>query len=343
MSAELKEIDNTVEDDIAAAMKEIENKEPADDTQADEPNPVEPQKPETEDKADAPPKERDETGKFKKKEQKAANEETQEPLTQATEPAKSAPQSWSAAAKSEFAKLPPIIQAEVTKRENDIHQAMTRHDGELRMGREMKDVITPYMPIITAEGGTPAKAVSELLNTAYVLRTGSPQQKAQMVRQIAQTYGVDLGQVQQAPQMDPAMQQILDRINGIENKFTQQMTLQEQQEHASIMSEVNAFAANPANVYFEQLKPVMAPLLASGQAKDIQEAYDKACWADPSIRSTLIAKQQADEQEKRKAEIAKKKQASGSVTGSPGVKTSSSTPNNNSIEDDIRAAMDDLL
>jgi len=342
MSAELAEVQTSVEDDIASAIEEIANKE-------EEPKDDAPEEAET------TPKDRDESGKFTK--QKATKEKTEkEPATKeapiveaapvattSATPASVAPQSWSGAVKAEWAKLPSTVQAEITKREADVHRMMTAPDGELRLGREMKDAITPYMPIITAEGGTPVKAVQELLNTAYLLRTGSQQQKAQMVQQIAQTYGVDLGQAQPQQQLDPAMQQILDRINGIENKFTQQSTLQQQEENARIMSEVSAFSADPKNVYFEQLKPVMAPLLASGQAKDLQEAYDKACWSDPAIRSTLIAAQQAEEAEKRKAEVAKKKQASASVTGSPGITPKGSTPNNNNVEDDVRAAMNELL
>lgn len=345
MSAELK-ID-TVENDIAQAMEEVANKEPKDDdAPADNGTPEKPQEPADEDKsgADKPAKDRDETGKFTKSKEKVDVRETPEQPPEPAAVAAKIPHSVPAALREKWAKTPPEIQSWLTKREEDQHKELTAPDGALRMGREMKEIITPYMPIIQAEGGTPAKAVSDLLNTAYVLRTGNAQQKVNMVHQIAKTYGIDLGQVQQPqPQLDPAMQQILQRIDGIENKFTEQMTLQERQEHDRIMSEVASFSANPANVYFEQLKPVMAPLLASGQAKDLQEAYDKACWSDPVIRSTLLEAQKAEETEKRRQEVAKKKNAGSSVTGSPGVKSASSTPNNNSVEDDIRSAMDDIL
>lgn len=321
----------SVEDDIAAAMQEIADKDTAQEEVSDN---IENEQAEA---TPLPEKPRAEDGKFTK--QKATKEES--PVN--IEPSSQAPQSWGAAVKDKWGALPPEVQAEISKREKDFHQAMTRNDGELSLGKEMKDVITPYMHIIQAEGGTPAKAVQSLLNTAYQLRTSSPERKAQLIHEIAQTYGVDLGQVQQQPQLDPAMQQILSRIDGIENKFTEHMTLQQRQEHDSIMEQVSAFSADPKNVHFEQLKPAMAPLLASGQAKDLQEAYEMASWANPEIRSALLQQQQAEEVEKRKSEIAKKKAAAVSVTGSPGVNTPSSTPNQNSVEDDIRKAMEDLL
>jgi hypothetical protein len=334
MSAELQEVEQetvvSVEDDIRSAIDEIENKptdEPVEEIQKDV----------------APAKQRDETGKFAKAPKEVKVKETPEAQVQTPAPEIESPQSLPATLKEDWGKAPQSVRDWVKKRELDQHQAMTRHDGDLNMGREMKDVIAPYMPIIQAEGGTPAKAVQSLLNTAYQLRTASPERKAQLIGEIAQTYGVDLGQVQHAPQIDPALQQVLNRMDGIESKFTQQMTLQERAEHDKVMSEVSAFSADPKNVHYEQVKPTMATLLGSGQAKDLQEAYDKAIWSDPTIRASLLQAQAVEETKKRNEEFTKKKAAAVSVTGSPGVHSSSSTPrNNNSVEDDVRAALEEI-
>lgn len=253
-----------------------------------------------------------------------------------------APVALSGAIKAKWHELPEDVRAEWSKRENDIHQMMTRHDGELRLGREMKEVVSPYMAIIQAEGGTPAGAVRDLLNTAYVLRTGSPQQKAQLLKQVAEQYGVDLGQAQPQEQIHPViaqMQQELQTLRQQANPEVIEKRLQEKMEYATIQSEVNAFAANPANKHFDQVKAFMAPLLASGQAKDIQEAYDMACYANPAIRSTLLAEQNAALEAKRKAELKAKKQASASVTGSPELTSPSTKAPQKSLEDDLRDQM----
>lgn len=254
-----------------------------------------------------------------------------------------APVALSGAIKAKWNELPEDVRAEWSKRENDIHQMMTRHDGELRLGREMKEVVSPYMAIIQSEGGTPAGAVKDLLNTAYVLRTGSPQQKAQLLRQVAEQYDVDMGYVSQPQeQIHPIiaqMQQELQMLRQQANPEVIEKRLQEKMEYATIQSEVSAFAANPANKHFEQVKPMMAPLLASGQAKDIQEAYDMACYANPAIRSTLLAEQNAALEAKRKAELKAKKQASASVTGSPDLTSPSTKAPTKSLEDDLRDQM----
>lgn len=349
MSAEKAEV--TVEDSIKQAMAEVEEKheEANEEASAEIPEDAGRDRPTGRD--------RDEGGKFvkqaKEKTEEAApekiNQEIAEKPQAETQKPDAAPQSWGAGVKAEWNTLPPTVKAEIHKRESDIHQMMTRHDGELRLGREMKEVTVPYMALIQAEGGgSLASVVQGLLNTAYQLRTSSPEQKAQVVQKICETYGVPLQQFaqvnQQQAHVNPEIKQVMDRLSGIEQKFTHQSTLQKQEEDARVTSEIQAFAANPANTYFEQVRTHMGALFGSGQAKDLQEAYDAACWANPQIRSVLIAAQETAAAEKRKTEIAQKKKASASVTGSPGL-NASSTPSktHKSAEESVREVFDDLM
>jgi hypothetical protein len=287
----------------------------------------------------------------------AAMEEVKEPVEVekavepdvAPEPVKEMPQppqSWTAEAKAEWVNAPDKIRAEVLKREQDMHQALTRHDGELRLGRDMKEIVTPYLPIIQAEGGTPQTAVRDLLNTAYVLRTGSAEQKRALILNTAKQYGVDLGVQEENEYVDPTIAQLqreIEQLRQIANPQAIESRLRERLESDKVHSDIAAFAANPANVHFETVKPVMGALLQSHQAKDLQEAYDMACYANPQIRSTLEAAKQAELEAKRKQEIAQKKRAASSITGSPAVPSNSRVTNpKSSVEDDIRAVIDEL-
>lgn len=225
------EQETSLRDDIANAMAEVK------------PDTVEVVDVPEAEITETPVKERDEAGKFKAKETDPATEVKIEP----------APQSLSGAIKAKWAELPEDVRQEWTKREGDFHQAMTRHDGDLNLGRQMKDVITPYMAQIQAEGGTPAGAVKDLLNTAYLLRTGSAQQKAQMVHQIIQTYGIDIGQAQPQEAVDPTIQNLQQQIAELKqlaNPATIKKQLQEEHEAATINEEVQAFASDPANVHY---------------------------------------------------------------------------------------------
>jgi hypothetical protein len=100
----------------------------------------------------------------------------------------------------------------------------------------------------------------------------------------------------------------------------------------------------------------MASILQSGQIENklpdgkiksqsqvLKEAYDMACMANPTIRSTLEAAKAAEQEAKRKQEVAAKKRAASSVTGSPATPSNAKATNpKSSVEDDLRAVMDEL-
>lgn len=260
------------------------------------------------------------------------------------------PHTWGKAAKEKWGDLPKEVRDEITKRENDIHKALTRHDGELRLGRDMKEIIAPYMPIIQAEGGTPASTVQAMLNAAYILRAGSAEQKRQFILNTAKQYGVELGDVGEDEYTDPtisALQQEIQQLKAMADPNSIKKLLTEEAQNSKINAEIEAFASDPANEHFTAVQPIMVSLLQSNAASGLKEAYDMACNAHPQIRSTLEAKRLAEDKAKRQAELKQKKHAAASVTGSPAISNSSARKSQNttgysSPEDDIRAAIAEL-
>ena len=88
----------------------------------------------------------------------------------------------------------------------------------------------------------------------------------------------------------------------------------------------------------------MGVLLESGKASDLEDAYNRAIYADPEIRSSLLAANQQATNGKRLTELNAKteraKSAAVSVTGSPGgSKPLNGSGSVGSIEDDLRAAL----
>ena len=261
-----------------------------------------------------------------------------EPVKEA-EPVEAPPVSLSGAIKEKWKDLPADVRAEWKKREDDMHRTMTAHDGELRVGRAIKEIAAPYEAVIRSEGGTVEGAFKDLLNTAYVLRTGSPQQKANLILQTAQQFGVDLVPYLQGQQGNNPIVALQEQIHALKQQADPEKIrtqLQEDFERDRIKTEIEAFAANPQNVHFQTVRTAMGSLMSTGRAKNLQEAYEMAIWADPSIRTDLLKAQQAQEAEKKKAEMAAKKKAAGSVTGSPGLASPSTKAPNKSLEDEIR-------
>jgi hypothetical protein len=240
----------------------------------------------------------------------------------ASEPVVRAPEGWTAEAKAEFGNLPKVIQNEVLRREADIHKGLTRDSEERAFAKQMREVVTPYMPIITAEGGNPVAAVQNLLNTAYLLRTASPAEKGRMIQQLAQQYGAEMPAPGEQPYVDPQVQALQSRVAQMDQWIQQSQISQQQQQEMALQSQIQAFASDPANQHFEQVKAHMASLLSNGLAADLKDAYQQAIWANPDVRSSLLAEQTRTAEEKRmadmKARADKARSAAVSVRGSPG-------------------------
>lgn len=298
---------------------------------------------------------RDESGKFKAKDPEEAAAEPAEAVSEVEAPAEppaddpyaAAPQYSPKDIKEEWATLPPKVRQAIHAREQESHQALTRFDEERNFGKAVKAVVAPYEPFIRSLGAEPTQAVKYLIEGDYALRTGSPEAKNQMFAKLALDYGIDLGQVtqhvQNAPPVNPEVETLKQQMARLQNQLDSGINATRETEQAHIDQSINAFASDPANVYFEQVKPVMAALLQNGQAADLKEAYDAAVYANPETRALRLAADRADEDRKRTAAAAAKadaaRKASVSVTGAPGSAMPTPTSESSgSLEDDLRSA-----
>lgn len=281
-------------------------------------------------------KTRDETGKFSK-----ADAKTEAVVEKIPEP----PRSWTNEEKAKWAEATPEVRKAILRREQEVEQGFTKLDEERNFGKSLKDVITPYMSIIQAEGGTPVTAVQSLLNTAYILRTAPIAQKTALFHQLAQQYGVDLSQPNSTVQPNQMLAQTQQEIAALKQQIQQQPEIfRQQQENLAIKSQIDTFAADPKNVHYEKLKPAMAALLQGGQAKDMQDAYDKASWLDPDIRSAINSDQQKAAEMQRiadmKAKADKSRKAAVSIKGSPSINPVANGNASSSIREDLEAAFE---
>lgn len=268
------------------------------------------------------------------------------PITPAA-PAIKPPEGLKGELKAKFGELPPEWQQEISRREAEAHKALTSQDEERQFGRRINQLSSPYLPTIRAEGATVEKAFENYLQTAHVLRQGTPFQKAQALHSIAQQFNVDLNLPLQGAGSDPQTAQLWQRLEAAEAKLQAQDQQRQQQESQGLQSQVETFASQPGHEHFQTVRVHMGALMEAGAAKTMDEAYQMAIWAHPDLRSTLLDAQTKAAEEKRKTEqlalSQRAKQAAVSVTGAPG----SSRPLNGaqshgSIEDDVRAAMSEV-
>ena len=204
-----------------------------------------------------------------------------------------------------FAKADQVVRDAFVRRSEEMHKGLEQFRTKAQFGHAMEQAIAPFMATIQAIGATPETAVKTLMVADHNLRYGTPQQKTEMLLKIAKDYGVDLNQVQQyqaeQPYVDPQVTQLQQQLQQMQSWVVQQNQQREWQERQALNSDIGKFASDPANEYFEHVRNDMAGLLQAGLATDLKDAYEKAIYANPTIRAQVLAKQQAQEAEKRKA------------------------------------------
>lgn len=336
-----------MEDDIRAAMAEVSGNAP-------EPAPVEevvvaPEAviteaepaPETEEKP-SDGRERGPDGKFIAKQAETVQDTPDQPSEAVADPAVKlairAPASWSPAAKATFDKLPPEVQQAVAKREQEIDHGLRRKSEEVKRYEPLEQLIAPRRALWAAQGMDEATAIKTLL-AAQDLLERDPKQGLEF---LARSYGVNISSISAQPQGQPQQAQPApDSHPEIAYLKQQLQDLQAQVQTAQtapLVSQIEAFQNDPANLYFENVRDDMAVLLNNGKASDLKEAYDMACWMRPDIRPFLQTAQAPAAPVQDKA--AQARRAAVSVTGSPG--QTAIRKSNGTIEDDIRAAFEEV-
>lgn len=334
-----------MEDDIRAAMAEVSGNAP-------EPAPVEEvvvateaviaeaETPSEDGEKAADGRVRGPDGKFIAKAPEIVQDTTDQPSEAVADPAVKlairAPASWSPAAKATFDKLPPEVQQAVAKREQEIDHGLRRKSEEVKRYEPLEQLIAPRRALWAAQGMDEASAIKTLL-AAQDLLERDPKQGLEF---LARSYGVNLNTAQ--PQGQPYQAQPARDSHPEIAALKQQLQVLQSQvqtaQTAPIVSQIDAFQNDPANLYFENVRDDMAVLLHNGKATDLKEAYDMACWMRPDIRPFLQTAQAPAVTTQGKATQARR--AAVSVTGSPG--QTAIRKSNGSIEDDIRAAFEEV-
>ncbi len=261
----------------------------------------------------------------------------------ATPPAASTPQppkTWRPEAAAKFATLPPEVQQEILKREEDIFKGLESYKADASIGKAFKEVVQPYMHIFQSQGIDPMQQVSGLMRAHVALATGTPEQKQQFFQYLAKEYGVDLGA--EAPYIDPQVASLQKQLSDLQSRLNGREQREANEVRSKLQAEIDAFASDPAHPYFDEVANDIAGLLRSGAAKDLKDAYDKAIWANPITRAKEQARLTAEAEAKAKAEAAERAKQARKATGAnvkSSAKAASGTAPLGSIDDTLNAAL----
>ena len=205
-----------------------------------------------------------------------------------------APKTWTKAALEKWATADPIIQAEVIKREEDFLRGITQYKAAAEIGQSYDAVIEPYKPILAAENIDPVQMFQSFAANHYLLTRGTPQQKVELAAAMLSGYQIPLPDLLNFmadnlnEPVDPQVTALQREVGDLRNLIQTAQRTSQSEAQSFISREIEAFAADPAHPYFDELAADIGKLFESGLAKDLPEAYDKAVFANPTTRRKEI-------------------------------------------------------
>lgn len=255
---------------------------------------------------------RDEKGRFSKNEAAAENEpvpvEAQEPA-----PVVIPPEVQRLGLRKEeaeaFAKADEVVRNAFLRRSEDMHRGIEQYREKAESAAKYEQALAPFMQTIQQNGLEPVDAVQRLFAAEHGLRYGSDDQKAVHALQVLNSYNIDLNRVfqiasgqyqpQVMPVSQPVQQQQQPDINSMVKEAIEKQFLEQ---------EITRFSQSPGREHFEILRPLMSSLLNEGVATGLDDAYEQALRAHPTLGKEWIAKQLSEAEQKRRDESAKRAQ-----------------------------------
>ncbi len=241
-------------------------------------------------------------------------------------PSDAPPVTWAADAKAEWTKLSPALKAAVLKREAEIQNGGRQWSEEKR---RYESALDPISQIANEVNAPPDYVIKELVAAHRALNT-NPQLA---IRNLAQKFGVNLATIASHSSADdqqvnsPDISELVRQaVAPILAPIQQRFAADEQYKAQTTESLVSDFASK--NEHFNSVQseimaliPILKDQNPTWSNQDVlQNAYDRAVYANPHTRAALVAAQNAEADTKRRAEQQVKAQrartASTSLTGS---------------------------
>jgi hypothetical protein len=259
--------------------------------------------------------------------------------TEETKPAiKEPPKSWAKDYHEPWSKLDPKVQEYIETREKQMLDGIEQYKEHSGLGKQLKDVITPYDAILRAQGVDAPQAIQYLLNAHYRLTQGTAEQRQAAYQELGKNLGFVEGEAK-----DPKYQALEQKLSAIESTLTmsQQRALQETQ--AKVSKEVEAFASDSKHPYFDDVADDIVAMIQAGRT--LEDAYEKAVWANPVTRQKEIARldteRQTQAQKKAKEEAEKAKKASSANVKSRDTNKAPTEPKG-TMEDTMRETLSQI-
>lgn len=250
------------------------------------------------------------------------------------------PEGWNAPS-VDWNRLPRTVQESIVAREQQLQTTLTQPDP-------VRSLVQQYEGVFRQKGVDPSIGVKGLLDTYVQLET----QPANTLSWLAQRYGLAVYDPRNPPQalqqqqpqewVDPQVEALRNELATLKSHVTaaqqqqiaqQQMVWARAQQEAA--TELDTFTKD--NPHVGTVYADMALLLREGRAETLKEAYEKATWAHPQLRTALLEEQQKAKDAER-AQRARQAQRAGAINVRTSPGTTPSMPK--SIRETMEATFD---
>ena len=256
-----------------------------------------------------------------------------------------APAQWKPQVREKWNALPREVQEEVLRREGDSMRLIGSVGPKIRLADEVGQHLAPFMPQLQEAGIPPSAFIGDIFTSVKTLSSGNPQERAEIVANIVQSYGVDLRTLDailtqriQAGPLDQQARQTMARAQAI---LSQQKQGVQHQTELETQKTLAAFSADPKHEFLDDVRDLMADLIEAGRANNLEDAYAAAIWAHADTRKILLQREAQTRAQQKGQRAIQARRASAAVHGAP---TSTGVPANpnQSLRETIAAAVDDL-
>lgn len=260
------------------------------------------------------------------------SKDTQAQASAAAQTAAAPPAGWTAAEKATvWPTLSPAAQAAVSRREADMANGGKQWSEEKR---RYEGILAPVAQAARARNMSTEQGLQTLLAAQSALDTNP----VDAIKHIARSYGVDLAtlagtqaangspEATQQPDIAALVRQAVQPLLApIQQRYASEETARQQQ----TVDLVTEFATSPGHEHFDAVEAELMAMIPTirhtnptwDHGKVLQEAYDRASYANPTTRAALQAAADASAEAKRveaaKTRASASRRAGSSVTGAP--------------------------
>lgn len=240
-------------------------------------------------------------------------ETDEEETAESDETALERPQSWKKDMEDTWKTMSKEAQEYVLQREEQMREGLSTNKNDADLGLAIRDVTAPIDHLLEQNNVDKKAMVQNLLNGHIQMMQAQPDQKREMLLNLAKSYGVELTQpTENDENVDPHVKQLQNELQQVKGMLNEQQRMAyensqytQKQEIDKINQQVSEFAEN--HEYFDELSDEIALLVKAG--KDLEQAYQIAFRNSEHFEKQLRQETEEKLRKERKEKAEKAQQA----------------------------------